>query len=154
MSKISQQLAEELARTKFWNKVDLPFEATNEDCWLWNASKNNCGYGQFWFNKKSMRAHRLSYLWYKGEIPEGLEVCHKCDEPSCINPNHLFVATHQQNLQDCADKNRLNNEMASRNYCSRGHEYTPENTWNYVSKEGYPYRKCKRCEKRNRYGLR
>jgi hypothetical protein len=75
-------------------------------CWMWTASKNHCGYGNFNLAGETL-AHRVSWLLHVGEIPEGLCVLHKCDVPACINPDHLFVGTHTENMADCISKDRF-----------------------------------------------
>lgn len=70
-----------------------------EDCWLWKGTINN-GYGIFYCNGLRIRAHIISYIIFKNEVPKGKEVCHKCDNPSCVNPNHLYLGTHQDNMKD------------------------------------------------------
>lgn len=80
-------------------------------CWEWQGSKRQ-GYGHTIIGsrkdgtRKSVSAHRLSYEIFKGEIPKGYEVCHKCDNPCCINPEHLFVGTRQDNVDDRERKHR------------------------------------------------
>lgn len=75
-------------------------------CWEWTAGKNSDGYGNFNYNKKTIRAHRASYLMHKGEIPKGIMVCHHCDNPPCVNPEHLFLGTAKDNDQDSRTKGR------------------------------------------------
>lgn len=81
------------------------------NCWEWQGSKRN-GYGRVIVGsrkdgtRKTTSAHRLSYQIYKGEIPDGYFVCHKCDNPCCINPNHLFLGTRQDNVNDRENKHR------------------------------------------------
>lgn len=75
-------------------------------CWIWNGRKSN-GYGQMKVNGKSVRAHRLSYELFKGDIPAGLFVCHRCDVRSCVNPDHLFLGTGYDNVQDMIQKDRF-----------------------------------------------
>lgn len=78
----------------------------NSGCWLWTASAFPDGYGQIKTSGKNMRAHRLSWILYRGEIPNGLQVLHRCDTPLCINPDHLFLGTSQDNVDDMMQKGR------------------------------------------------
>jgi hypothetical protein len=79
-------------------------------CWLWNRALSAKGYGNVRYGNTIWRAHRLSFTLYKGEIPEGLLVCHTCDEPSCVNPEHLFLGTAADNTHDCILKGRFNTQ--------------------------------------------
>jgi hypothetical protein len=74
-------------------------------CLIWNRSNRN-GYGLLNFKGKATSAHRVSWIVHYGPIPEGLCVLHKCDTPACINPHHLFLGTHQDNMSDCIKKGR------------------------------------------------
>jgi HNH endonuclease len=86
--------------------------AKNENgCWIFAGYKDKKGYGHIGIaaegsDKKRVRAHRLSYSLFVGEIPDGMMICHRCDTPSCINPDHLFVGTAQDNTDDMFSKNR------------------------------------------------
>ncbi len=75
-------------------------------CWVWTSHKSNKGYGKFTLNKRYWTAHRLSYFIHSGINPEGKIVCHKCDRKLCVNPDHLFLGTHDDNMKDCILKNR------------------------------------------------
>jgi hypothetical protein len=76
------------------------------DCWEWNGTLTKDGYGSFWLNGKTLRAHRASWILFEGEIPEGLQVLHKCDNPLCVRTAHLFLGTTQENTADRNKKNR------------------------------------------------
>lgn len=75
-------------------------------CWIWQAATAG-QYGKIQFRKKTYSAHRTSYIVFRGEIEEGLWVCHTCDIPLCVNPDHLFAGTAKENAQDAMKKNRV-----------------------------------------------
>jgi len=93
-----------LIEKKFWSKVIIPKDIVNE-CWIWNHRIDKGGYGIFWFNGNK-RAHRLSYEYFNGKIKNNLHICHSCDNPICVNPNHLWMGTNLQNQQDKVKKGR------------------------------------------------
>ena len=90
----------------FWERVD---KTSNVDgCWGWTGSKSPSGYGQTGDKRwKYKMAHRMSYAIHYGSIPQGLMVCHRCDNPGCVNPLHLFLGTNSDNLLDASAKGRL-----------------------------------------------
>ena len=79
----------------------------NSGCWLWNRYTTRLGYGQCWNDGGSKLIHRIAYELFIGPIPVGMDVCHKCDVPSCVNPDHLFIGTHADNMADKKSKGRV-----------------------------------------------
>lgn len=88
-------------------KLSSCSEADNSGCINWVKSKSKKGYGRIWWKGKLQQAHRMSYEAFVGDIPINLHVLHKCDNPSCINPEHLFVGTNKDNVIDKCAKNRI-----------------------------------------------
>lgn len=78
----------------------------NTGCWLWLGASDKNGRGKLTINRKNFNAHRISYEIYKGKIKSGLFVCHSCDTPACVNPEHLWLGTQKDNMRDMGDKKR------------------------------------------------
>lgn len=85
------------------------------DCVEWDGPLNSYGYGIFNFKGRKYAAHRMAWEMEKGTISKNLEVCHKCDNPKCVNVDHLFVGTHQDNMTDMVNKKRLKGKSGSTN---------------------------------------
>lgn len=92
-----------LTQERFFAKVNK-----TDKCWVWLGAKNDWGYGNFQYEGKIEKAHRVAYRMFIGEIPDGMKVLHRCDTPACVNPAHLFLGTDGDNARDRAAKKRGN----------------------------------------------
>jgi hypothetical protein len=126
----------EADRKRFWAKAR---KGNPDECWEWTANLNEHGYGRFMLNKIVRLAHRVSFTLVAGEIPNDMQCCHRCDNPKCVNPEHLFLGTHTENMRDCSKKNR--NWNLKKTHCCKGHAFTSENT--YINTHGN--RSCREC---------
>lgn len=122
---------------------------TNErGCWIWQGfvHPEPSAYGDTSYRGERWRVHRLSYKLTRGEIPDGVDICHTCDTMCCCNPGHLEAKSHQANLMDASKRRRLQGQIKT--HCLRGHPLEGDNLSPYT-----PFRSCKICE-RGRYRLR
>ena len=123
---------------RFWDKV-YPIET---GCWIWAGSTRRKGYGVFNFGYDLFSVHRLSYSTFVAPPPPPtLFVCHSCDNPSCVNPAHLWVGTHTDNMRDMAAKGRSRGQKQT--MCIHGHAFDQNNTRFYPDGE----RKCIACSR-------
>lgn len=120
----------------------------NGDCLIWIAARNKEGYGRFQYQGKLWMAHRLAWTIKFGKIPDGLHVLHKCDNPPCINTDHLFLGSNADNILDKVSKGRQARNFKT--HCKNGHEYTEENT--FVRKQGW--KECRICIRQNQKAAR
>lgn len=110
---------------RLFEKVDK-----TDECWNWTGYKNKQGYGSIKVNDKMIKTHRLSYELFFGEIPHGLDVLHKCDNPSCLRPDHLFIGDDKANTQDSISKGRhvipiANKKLTVNNVIEIRNKYMP-----------------------------
>lgn len=125
------------AEERFWRYVEK-----TGDCWNWTGGRGGDGYGHFYAeNDSRVMAHRFSYRIHNGEIPDGLIICHRCDNPSCVRPDHLFLGTHLDNVRDMFSKGRNVSGMGKRTHCKNGHPFDEDNT--LVQPGGW--RRCRAC---------
>lgn len=97
---------------RFWKQIER-----TKDCWNWSGTYDNHGYGRFRYDGRKWRAHRLAWLFSIGFIPGSLHVLHKCDNPKCCNPNHLWLGTHQDNIDDREKNGRNRPPIGERHSC-------------------------------------
>lgn len=137
--------------SRFWAAVIKK----DSGCWGWSKCLDDRGYGLIQFKgRKGQRASRVSWEIHYGPIPAGLCVCHRCDNPSCTRPDHLFVGTHADNMRDAANKKRFPLQQVT--HCPKGHEYTNANTSMKNLPSGGTSRSCRTCARyyaRSRYAL-
>jgi hypothetical protein len=129
---------------RFFDKVAEP---DSRGCLNWIAAKTKDGYGQFTVEGKNRLAPRMAWEMANGPVTSGLWVLHTCDNPSCVNPEHLFLGTQKDNMQDEINKGR--NYHQKKTHCKNGHEFSEENT--LVSVRGRVCRACGRAWNKLRY---
>lgn len=88
---------------RFYQKVEID----STGCWQWTGALNNKGYGRFKIEGKLVSPHRFSYYVHVGGLLDGVDVCHRCDNPKCVRPSHLFQGSRSDNMKDCLEKGRI-----------------------------------------------
>lgn len=122
-----------------WQERIIP--EPNSGCWLWTGTVSSFGHGNVRIRGKLYQPHRLAWEEANGPIPPGLWVLHRCDVPSCCNPDHLFLGTNRDNMVDMVTKGRgVGGLNRQKTHCPQGHAYTEANTFTH---RGIRY--CKRC---------
>lgn len=121
---------------RYWAKV-----SKSEDCWLWLGASHDDGYGHIkaGVGGRVLLAHRVAYVAFVGPLLPGMLVCHRCDTPACVRPEHLFLGDHATNAQDRNSKGRSASQRVTA--CPSGHAYDEENTG--VNVEGKRF--CRQC---------
>ena len=125
------------ASARFVNKTRM----AEGGCVVWTGGRKGRGYGQFYIKGVAISSHRFSYMMANSEyvLPKGMMVCHTCDNPSCVNPEHLWLGTRSDNMMDASNKGRIWKQSVT--HCPNGHKYTEENTYLRQGK----WRDCKEC---------
>jgi len=129
---------------RFWKKVE---QRGPGECWPWSGATNPQGYGQLWDGTRKRPAHRIAWEILHGQpFPEGMDACHTCDNPGCVNPQHIFPGTPRDNAMDSMAKGRAHIPPRV-TACRRGHALTAENS--YVTPSGHVHcRECRRLRQR------
>lgn len=135
---------------RFWT-----YAKQGPGCWEWTGARAAHGYGQVWDGQRQTGAHRMAWRLTFGKIPKGLVVCHRCDNPPCCNPSHLFLGTPSDNARDAFQKRTMRSLMKSRilGYLHGSRDELVRLTWETVTPR-QPIRSRLRSPRPKRAGLR
>ena len=132
------------ATSAFWSFVDI---GSDDACWSWRGRRLHDGRGIFRYRSDEATAPRWAWMLHNGlTIPKGLEACHSCDNPNCVNPRHIWIGSHADNMRDASRKNRLSRQgnvvTKAKTHCPQGHPYDEANTYWYRG-----HRQCLTCRR-------
>jgi len=130
---------------RFWSKVNKhgPRAGRLGRCWVWIGGHMRGGYGRFKVDGQMQQAHRVAW----GDVPEGMQVLHRCDNPPCVRRSHLFLGTNSDNVADMLAKGRQANQQKTR--CPAQHPYDAANTYYYRGA-----RFCRACDREKKHAQR
>ena len=124
---------------RFWEKIQF----LESGCWEWKGALNSDGYGNFNFDGQINGAHRFAYQAFRSTIPNGYEIDHLCRNPKCVNPSHLEVVTHRENVLRGLAPIACGQFQVAKTHCPYGHDYNEENTYYRVAGG----RQCRACDR-------
>lgn len=125
---------------KLYTKIQVLDMGFSTHCWVWVGAKHREGYGHFYVGRKSFLAHRVVWLAMRGEIPSALECDHLCRVRPCVNPAHIELVTHAENVARGDAPHAIN---ARKTHCKRGHELSGDNLYESGLRRGA--RQCRKC---------
>lgn len=132
----------EEATKRFWEGADKKDDP--DECWEWKGPREQAGYGLLFLNNEKIKAHRYSLQIKENKLLNSKDfACHHCDNPPCVNPNHLYIGNAKSNVRDAVKRNRWSNGNLKKTHCKRGHEFTEQNT--RLNPRGE--RICKACDR-------
>ena len=128
---------------RFMARVEVPTDGI-DSCWEWLGVRNWGGYGEFYLDGKTRKAHRVSYELVRGNIPEGYQLDHLCSNRGCVNPYHLEPVTNAVN----AKRGKVNQNLR-KTHCKHGHAFDEANTYYRLTVRGTAARQCRACKRLN-----
>lgn len=141
VSRVDYSLPQEQVTIQVVQRLRECTSITAKGCWQWDGWLNSSGYGETSYRGNIVRVHRLAYMLLVGPIPDGMDICHKCDHSSCWNPAHLESGSQKKNSQEIVERGRNRNEQKT--HCPRGHEYAVHGA-RYGKTQ---YRSCRVCDR-------
>jgi len=144
---IGRDVPDELAYPMALKRLLSRGVRTESGCLEWAGLRNDEGYGFTSFRSHPARTHVLMYRCIKGPLPDGMLVRHTCDNPPCMEPDHLLAGTKADNKADCVTRNRHRFNPIEYTHCTRGHPFDAENTVLYTDSKGRISRRCRMCQR-------